>query len=158
MNNNTLRLALAALAITAGFGVAEAQERRGGPGPMDFATLDTDGSGEIQAQDLEAARANRFADLDTNGDGQVTEAEFISHMQAQTAKRATQMFARLDADGDGIVSRDALEARHGGGQRAERMIERADTDGSGGVNAEEFEEFREKMADRRGSKGGKRGG
>jgi len=158
MNKNTLRIGLVALAITAGFGVAEAQDRREGPGPMDFATLDTDGSGEITSQDLEAARADRFADLDANGDGAVTEAEFIAHMQAKSAERATEMFARLDADGDGSVSRDTVEARQGGGRGGERMIERADTDNSGGVSAEEFEAMQEKMADRRGGKNGKRGG
>ena len=158
MNKNTARILIAALAITAGFGVAEAQERRGGPGPMDFATLDTDGSGEITLEDLEAARDNRFADMDANGDGQVSEDEFIAHSQARAAERASAMFARLDADGDGMLSRDVLEAREGGGRMAARMIERADTDGSGGVSAEEFEAVKERMAERRGGRSGKRGG
>ena len=68
------------------------------------------------------------------------------------------MFARLDADGDGSLSRDVLEAREGGGRMASRMIERADTDGSGGVSAEEFEAIKERMAERRSGKMGKRGG
>ncbi len=157
MTNTSLKLGLTALLITAGFSVAEAQDRRQGPGPMDFATLDVDGSGEIDASDFDAGRANRFADIDTNNDGQITEAEFIAHMQAQAAERATEMFARLDADGDGSVSRDAIEARQGGGRGGERMIQRADTDNSGGVSAEEFDAFREQMADRRGGKGGKSG-
>lgn len=158
MNKNTTRIVLAALAITAGFGVAEAQERRAGPGPMDFATLDTDGNGEITLEDLDAARDNRFAEMDANGDGQVSEAEFIAHAQTRAGERASEMFARLDADGDGSLSRDVLEAREGGGRMASRMIERADTDGSGGVNAEEFEAIKERMAERRGGKSGKRGG
>ncbi len=158
MNKNTTRILLAALAITAGFGVAEAQDRRAGPGPMDFATLDADGNGEITLEDLDAARDNRFADMDTNGDGQVSEAEFIAHAKARAGERASEMFARLDADGDGSLSRDVLEAREGGGRMAARMIERADTDGSGGVSAEEFEAIKERMAERRGGKMGKRGG
>ena len=157
MNKTTTRILIAALALTAGFGAAEAQERRGGPGAMDFATLDTDGSGEITLEDLEAARDNRFAEMDANGDGQVSEAEFIAHSQAQASERAAEMFARLDADGDGTLSRDVLEARQGGGRMAARMIERADTDNSGGVSAEEFEAIKERMADRRGGKGGKNG-
>lgn len=158
MKKTTASILLAALALTASFSVAQAQDRRGGPGPMDFATLDTDGSGEITVEDIEAARGNRFAEMDANGDGQVSEAEFIAHSQAQAAERASAMFARLDADGDGVLSRDVLEAREGGGRMAARMIERADTDNSGGVSAEEFEAVKEKMAGRRGGKGSKRGG
>ena len=161
MTNTTFRLVAAAVAITAGFGVAQAQESREGPGQMDFATLDVDGSGEINAQDMEAARANRFAEIDADGNGEVSEAEFIAHMQTQASDRASRMFARLDADGDGVLSRDALEARQGGGRMAERMIGRADTDNSGGVSAEEFETFREQMAERRGGdghRGGKKRG
>ena len=161
MNTNTTRILLAALAITVGVGAADAQDRRGDNRAMDFATLDTDGSGEITLEDIEAARDNRFADLDSNGDGQVSEAEFIAHSQAQAAERASAMFARLDADGDGALSRDVLEARQGNDRMASRMIERADTDNSGGVSAEEFEAIKERMADRRGGKdgkGGKRGG
>lgn len=157
MKQTNLKIFVAALAIAAGFGVAEAQERRQGPGPMDFATLDVDGSGEIDLNDFAAARESRFAEIDTNGDGQVSEAEFIAHMQARSAERATEMFTRLDADGDGVLSRDALEARGGSGRGAERMLSRADTDNSGGVSEAEFDSFREQMAERRGGKGGKGG-
>lgn len=157
MKQTSLKIFVTALAIAAGFGVAEAQDRNQGRAPIDFSTLDVDGSGEIDAADLEQARENRFAEIDTDGDGQVTEAEFTAHMAARAEERAVQMFARLDADGDGTVSRDALEARDGGRRGAERLLARADTDNSGGISEAEFEAFQEKMAERRGGKGGKGG-
>ena len=142
-------------AVGLGAGVAEAQDHRG-PGPrMDFATLDADGSGEIDASDLEALRQARFAEIDTNGDGKVTQEEFVAHAAARSSERAAEMFARLDADGDGSLSRDALESR-GRGNMGERLIQRADADGSGGVSQEEFDAAMERFAERRG--GGKHGG
>ena len=69
--------------------------------------------------------------------------------EERAGERADEMFARLDADGDGVLSRDVLEGRMGG-QPGERMLSRFDTDNSGGVSAEEFETAREKMAERRG--------
>ena len=148
MDNATLRILLASLAITAGVGVAEARERGHGGEGMTFEQLDVDGSGEITTEDLDAFKSQRFAELDANGDGSVDLEEFTAHAQARAGERAAEMFARLDADGDGSLSRDVLESRMGRGP-GERMISRFDTDDSGGVSAEEFEAAREKMAERR---------
>jgi Ca2+-binding EF-hand superfamily protein len=152
MDNATLKILAAALAITAGAGVAEARGPGVGNGPFDFGMMDADGSGEITVEDLDAMRANRFAEFDTDGDGLVSEAEFIAHAEARAAERAAEMFARLDADGDGTLSRDALESRMGGAP-GERMLSRLDTDDSGGVSEEEFEAMRKRMADHRDGEG-----
>lgn len=151
MNTNA-KLALTALMILTGVGVAQAQGHRGGEG-MTFETLDVDGSGEITIADIDALRTQRFAEADTNGDGSISEAEFVAKAQADAGERAALMFARLDADGDGTLSRDALEGRVGRGI-SDRMISRADSDGSGGVSAEEFDAALERFAEHRG-KGGK---
>jgi len=155
MDHNNIRIAAAVLAIIPGSGAAIAQaddtDRRGIPS---FETLDVDGSGEITASDIEALRAERFAEIDTDGNGEVSEAEFIARAQEQASDRATRMFERLDADGDGVLSRDVLESRGGRGM-GERLLSRADTDDSGGVSAEEFEAIKERMAERRGGRGGK---
>ena len=152
----TLVIVSVLVALNGAATVAMADNRGQMRAPMDFGTLDTDGDGSLTAGDFEAARAARFADLDTDGNGQVSEAEFVAHAEAQAAERAANMFARLDADGDGALSRDALEARQGrGGDMVQRLLNRADTDGDGAVSAEEFEAFQEAMAERRGGMRGK---
>lgn len=152
MDKNTLKILLASTLIVVGAGVAHAQSERNGPAT--FEELDVDGSGEITLEDLAAQRDARFAELDTDGDGSISQDEFTAAQVARAEERATRMFERLDADGDGTLSRDLIE-RVRGGNRGARMISRFDTDGSGGVNAEEFEEARSQMAERR--KGGDRG-
>ena len=149
MDNSTMKILAAALAITAGAGVAQAQERGPMGGDMNFETLDVDGSGEITVEDFEAMGAQRFAEFDADGDGSVTAEEFTAHAQARAAGRAAEMFARLDADGDGLLSRDTLEGRMGR-TPGERMLSRFDADNSGGVSAEELETAKERFAERRG--------
>ena len=154
MDHASLRIAVAALALIAGTGAVLAQGADAGPrGPLSFEALDFDGSGEITTEDFAARRADRFASADSDGDGQISKDEFLAHAAEQARDRAARMFARLDADGDGVLSRDAIEARLGG-DRAERMLRRADLDGSGGVDAEEFDAFRERLAERRGDRNG----
>ena len=148
MDNSTIKILIASLAIAVGAGAAYAQDRGPRGEGMDFETLDADGSGEITPEDIEALRVQRFADFDTNGDGSVSAAEFTAHAQARAAERAAEMFERLDADGDGVLSRDALEGRMGRGP-GERMLSRFDADNSGGVSAEEFDAAKERFAGRR---------
>lgn len=152
MDKNTVKILLATTLIAVSAGYATAQERGGDR--MSFEELDVDGSGEITAEDLTALRDNRFAELDTNGDGSISQEEFVAGAQARSDERAARMFERLDRDGDGSLSRDVIEnQRRGGG--GERMISRFDEDNSGGISAEEFEEARNMMQERR--KGGDRG-
>ena len=148
MTNATIKILLASSLIVLGAGVAVAQVRGGER--MSFENLDADGSGEITTEDLASLSDAHIGEFDTNGDGSVSRDEFIAIHAARAEERAAEMFERLDVDGDGVLSRDVLEMRRGGGQRGARMIERFDTDGSGGVSAEEFEEARAHMYERRG--------
>ena len=89
--------------------MAEREKRRQAARARDFETADSDGDGQLSAQEygdmpatLEATRQRElFTRLDENHDGVLTPAEFPS------------MVARLrplDADGDGIVTRDEMRA------------------------------------------------
>ncbi len=55
--------------------------------------------------------------------------------------RKAAKFAELDTDGDGEVSLEEFTAHHEGrgGDRAEKMIKLLDADGSGGLSQEELE-------------------
>ena len=152
MEKNTTKILLASVLIVAGASVAMAQGPRGEA--MTFEQLDVDGSGEITAEDLTTLRNDRFAALDSDGDGAVSKDEFLAAQRLQAEDRAERMFDRLDADGDGVLSRDVIEGRQRGGG-GDRMISRFDEDNSGGISAEEFEEARAKIGERR--KGGERG-
>ena len=157
MKTDTLKIAAIVSAIAVGLiaasaTVVEARERGAGLPGMDFSTLDVDGSGEITESDIETLRETRFAEMDSDSDGVISRAEFTAAMAARAEDRAGEMFDRLDADGDGSLSRDAIEARTEGRRNPARMLERADTDGSGGVSEEELTAMVERMKERRGGR------
>ncbi len=149
---HTIYGACALVIVTSLAGAASAQDRRGA---MDFSDLDVTGDGIVTEEDITARRAERFAEMDANSDGQVDAEEFAAFSSARAAERAATLFERLDADGDGLVSRDALEAR-GGGRNIGRMIRRFDEDGDGGLNEAEFETAKARVLDRMGERRGKR--
>jgi hypothetical protein len=124
----------------------------GGDRPV-FAELDANGDGQITAEDIEARRTARFTALDTDGDGQVSLAEFQAEASARAAERAGTVFGRLDADGDGMLSRDVIEMRGGQGGFEVRVIERFDANGDGGLSEEEFDAIANRMAEMREGRG-----
>lgn len=157
--------AVAGLLIVASIGAALAESRDdrqgrfGGGERVSFESLDHNGDGEITVEDLTAARDARFADFDANGDGSVSLEEFQAHAAAQASERAAAAFERLDADGDGALSRDVLESQNRRGFNPERLIERLDADDSGSVTQEEFDEARSSFRERaREGRFGNRGG
>lgn len=91
------------------------------------------------AQDAGADGAPRMIFSELDADG--NGAVSLEEMQAAGANR----FARADADGDGALSRDELLAQHQARAeaRVDRMLERADADGDGLLTQAEMEEARE---------------
>ncbi len=148
---------IAGLFLTAA-AVPLAAQGMGGPGGPEgegrrptFEMLDADGDGKVTQAEIEAFRANRFAEVDADGDGVVTLEEFTAQAVARATERAAEMFGRLDADGDGTLSRDVLEARGPRGPMDEgRMFARLDADGDGAISLEEFEAMKERRAEMRG--------
>lgn len=150
MTTNAKLIALvAALAIT-GTGLtattaAARGERGAGMTPPSFSELDVDGNGVINQADLTAFAAARFAAVDTDGSGTLSAAELKAHAEAEASERAdrmgTRMMNRMDANGDGELSQEEMQARGQGGRGGDmgaRMLDRADTDGDGAVSEAEY--------------------
>lgn len=198
MKRNTLIGALLVSAVTlSAAGAVYARGGHGGPGDfggmrgghhglfgpamgrtVDFAELDTDGSGAITVADLEAAIAARFAEADANGDGVLDQAEIAARIAARIEERGLEprrrggvewtpdmdqrqidwmaegVIIRMDDDKSGTVSAEEVSPDS---DRLARMIDRFDSDGDDAVSLEEFEEARATMAERRDARGhGKR--
>lgn len=158
MTKTTTLSALALLLASGGFaGAAHAQHgpghHGGNPGQM-LEQIDTNGDGDITRAEADAFRAARFADADANNDGVLTQDELTAHHEAERAERRaarqSEMFARMDADGDGVISEAEL-----GGERIDRLFEHVDTDGDGVITEEERETAHENRPDRRGERRGR---
>ncbi|MBT8136026.1 MAG: hypothetical protein KJO54_03325 [Gammaproteobacteria bacterium] len=123
-----------------------------------FARVDADGDGLLSSDEIAAAREDRgnrkgpkgrkgkaldAAELDTDSDGFVTLQEFTT----RGSTRAQEHFARVDADGDGLLSSDEISAaredrgnRKGPKRRKGKALDGAelDTDSDGFVTLQEF--------------------
>lgn len=110
-----------------------------------FARLDADNNGQLTREEMRAQRGRRgrgghhgggmhLTRADANNDGNVTREEFLA--------RPTEMFDRLDANRDGVISaaerpqRPDRPAQGGERRRADRP--NPDTDGNGVVSRAEF--------------------
>jgi len=145
MANKVLMTALVAgMALTtgalAGIGSAFAGahdgkgDRHGGRHDRMLEKFDTDKDGAVSKAEFEARRAANFTAADTNRDGGVSLAElnaFHEKKEAERkAERETRMYARLDANKDGKVTKDEFE---GAG-----MFDRMDKNKDGKIAADEM--------------------
>lgn len=107
---------------------------------MSFEQLDTDGDGFVTAEDLSAQSAIRFDGLDANDDDTISREELLAHAKsngnARMEKGLEKMFARMDANKDGVLSEDEMKPRK---DRSSRMIEKMDTDKDGKISKAEFD-------------------
>jgi len=132
----------AALAVALG-GAAAAQDRPAG-------RADQNGDRRISLSEMQASAAQRFARLDVNRDGGLTREERRAGRQVTRAARAerragrqTAVFARRDADGNGVLSQ--AEAP----RRLQTHFAHFDANRDGGLSAAELQAGRQAMAAQR---------
>lgn len=126
---NTFLTGLGVIALAAAAGAATAQvppaPPEGAPAPHH---VRADANRQITRAEFVDARIARLTALDTNRDGVVSPEERAAAMQARRAERAGDRFAKLDANGDGSISRAEFDAGHAArpdrGPRAARAGDR----------------------------------
>lgn len=119
----------------------------------DFIRLDADHNGQLTREEMRADRGergehrrgrrgghrgegmHRLASADANNDGNITREEFLA--------RPNEMFQRLDANNDGVISTAERPQRAERGERGERRGDRPDrpnpdADGNGTFSRAEF--------------------
>jgi len=99
-----------------------------------FQQIDLDASGTLTVQEMRAAAAARFNALDINGDGRVTPQE----RQNSRGNRLKIGFDRADRDRNGTL--DINEMQEVAKQRAHRRLARLDTNGDGMLSLEELQQ------------------
>ena len=140
-------LSLLVLACALGVFAAAAQTA---PQSAGRATMDANGDGALDAQELRAAAEATFETADADGDGYLT-ADELNHSRmagdverrtrgvgallaarGRNAETAEERFERLDVDGDGrIAEKEFVDTPH--------PLERFDADGDGRVTRDEIE-------------------
>ncbi len=149
-------LLAAALAGTTIAGAACAQTAPEAPraAPRGMARADGDGDGRVSKAEYNARADARFARMDKNGDGQLSADEMAPRREmaappaapagtdtatpAPAAPMRSRMFERLDANHDGMVSRDEYHA-----QVAERF-DRLDANHDGFLDQSEMTAMRDR--------------
>ncbi|PIV72642.1 MAG: hypothetical protein COW55_16065 [Rhodobacteraceae bacterium CG17_big_fil_post_rev_8_21_14_2_50_65_11] len=122
-----------------------------------FADLDADGDGQLTQEEMMAHRNARFAEADTDGDGSLDRDEMIAASAARIEERIDRMMARIDEDGDGLISAGEMAAMGPRGQGPEQMFTMLDSDGDGTISAAEFDEMSGGLMQRGGGHGEARG-
>ncbi|MDZ4395273.1 EF-hand domain-containing protein [Cypionkella sp.] len=143
---------VAALMGAAAF-AQDAMPGKPGHGPFDFATLDADKDGKVTKAEVEAFRAAKVTAMDANNDGKISAEELAApRIAAATDKinaRSADMVAKMDSDGDGMLSAAELATRPG----PEMMFDRIDADKDGAVTQEEIDAARQAMHEKHGKRG-----
>ena len=146
----------------AGFGPGAMRGGRKGAKRL-FEELDLNSDGTITKDEVGQAAAQDFAETDKDGSGALDLEEFKAGMISRTQDMQIRAFQRLDADGDGTVTRDEFD------RLTDRMFARLDRDGNGELerrlghsksrqDAQDKSANKQKASDRSEKRDGKRRG
>ena len=122
--------------------IGGAASAKSGDGNAMFDKVDADSNGEITQAELRAHAEARFAAADTNNDGSLSSEELLAN---RVGNKADRMLKRFDADGNGQLSAEELEAAADDrmGKRAKRMMARLDADKDGKLTLDEMNAARD---------------
>lgn len=76
-----------------------------------FKQIDTDGDGKISKKEMDNFRSTKINTADLNKDGALSLAEFEPVYHELTRTRMVRTFQSLDTDGDGLISKEEMDAR-----------------------------------------------
>ena len=110
--------------------------------------LDSDGSGSITEDEAKGFMAKYFAKIDANSDGEISEEEllYVRETRGQKPKGARKDIKTADSDGNGTISID--EAGDAGLEKMVENFDRIDADGDGEISKEEIHQLRKQMGER----------
>jgi Ca2+-binding EF-hand superfamily protein len=138
-----LALGLAGLSPSAGY--ARSGEKASGGGwdaakksEMMMKWYDTNNDGTITLEEFTAVHEARFDAVDTDGTGEVTLEQWLESRpgRGNRTDRAEARFNRLDANNDGVVTKDEMM------QAAERRFARMDKAGDGVITQDDLAQMR----------------
>ncbi|NAZ37203.1 EF-hand domain-containing protein [Rubellimicrobium sp. CFH 75288] len=120
-----------------------ARHRAGGVpnmAPLMLEIYDLDGDGRITREEIEARKAERFAEADADGDGGLSPEELVAlediiRDEIRRA-RAAATIERFDDNGDGLLQFEEIEERT---PRLAPIFDRLDRDGDGGISQDELD-------------------
>ena len=110
-------------------------EERHNRAGMRFERTDTDSSGDITFEEFSAAIDERLATADADGDGKMTVAEIADEIERMRAERmARRLVERFDMDGDGALTKAEIE------NRQRKMFALLDRNDDGKITREEMQQ------------------
>ncbi len=100
---------------------------------LTFAKLDSNGDGQVTADEIEQRMDAHFSNVDSDSNGVLSKAELEANARKDSVARVRRMLAKLDANGDDQISPDEVRGRLGA------HFAQADTDGDGLLSKAELE-------------------
>ncbi|WP_181699719.1 EF-hand domain-containing protein [Chthonobacter albigriseus] len=103
----------------------------GGMAMMMMERFDTDKDGKITQAEIDAVQTERFKAATADGNQTLSIAEFEPLFNQERREQMVRAFQRLDADGDGQVTREEFDDRTAG------MVARMDRNNDGALSRED---------------------
>jgi Ca2+-binding EF-hand superfamily protein len=135
--------------------LSQGQGKKSPPTPAQIIDrLDADQNGTLSQDEAKGPLAEKFDTIDVNGDGEIdaNELELAREARKGEAKENGQRLIAADTDGNRALSKD--EASAAGMEKLVEHFDKVDADGDGEISKEEMRELK-KMKDNRDGKKGK---